>query len=99
MRVISKKKIKEFCLIHPEAEKPLMEWYKKTKAATWKNIADVKLTFPHADAVSSCTVFNVGDNKYRAITKISYEFYTIYIRFILTHKQYDMEGWKSDCQK
>jgi mRNA interferase HigB len=54
---------------------------------------------PHADAVGSCTVFNVGGNKYRIITKIAYEFYTVYIRFILTHKEYDMEGWKSDCQK
>jgi mRNA interferase HigB len=64
MRVISKKKIREFSLMHPQAEKPLMEWYKKTKAAAWKNIADVKLTFPHADAVGTCTVFNVGGNKY-----------------------------------
>ena len=99
MRIISKKKIKEFCKIHPEAEMSLNEWYKKTKAVTWNNITDVKATFPHADAVGTCTVFNAGGTRYRVITWIAYEFYTVYIRFILTHKEYDQEAWKSDCKK
>ena len=99
MRIISKKKITEFCKRYPEAEKPLMEWYRKTKAANWQNISDVKATFPHADAVGKCTVFNASGNKYRVITWVVFEYYTVYIRHILTHKEYDMEGWKSDCKK
>ena len=99
MRIISKKKITEFCKRYPEAENPLMEWYKKTKAASWQNISEVKATFPHADAVGTCTVFNVAGNKYRVITWIVYEYYTVYIKNILTHKEYDQEAWKSDCKK
>lgn len=99
MRIISKKQLQDFCRVHPEAHAPLMEWYKKVKAASWQDISEVKQTFPHADAVGSCTVFNAGGNKYRLITRIIYQYYTVYIRFVLTHPEYDLARWKSDCQK
>ena len=99
MRVISKKQIQDFCQAHPEAQAPLMAWYKKVKAASWQNISEVKQTFPHADGVGSCTVFNAGGNKYRLITRIMYPYYTVYIRFVLSHAEYDLARWKSDCQK
>jgi mRNA interferase HigB len=50
--------------------------------------------FPHADQVDRLTVFNIGGNKYRLITYIVYEKKRIYIRDILTHKEYDKGKWK-----
>ena len=98
MRIIAKPILREFWLQNPSAETPLLSWYKEAKTAEWKNLADVKETFPHADLVGECIVFNVGGNKYRLITKINFRAKIIYIRFILTHKEYDQEKWKQDCR-
>ena len=76
----------------PEAVEPLMYWYRVTKRAAWKNIAEVKFNFPHADAVGILTVFNIAGNKYRLITVIKYRWQVVYIREILTHEQYSRES-------
>jgi len=67
------------------------------KKAAWKNLADVKRTFPGADLVGRCTVFNVGGNKYRVIVGIRYEKQIVYIRDVLTHSQYSRGRWKDAC--
>jgi len=58
---------------------------------------ETRLDFPHADPVGECTVFNIGGNKYRLITKIRYNKQRVYIIHVLTHKEYDREKWKDDC--
>ncbi|MCD9185941.1 MAG: type II toxin-antitoxin system HigB family toxin [Pyrinomonadaceae bacterium] len=98
MRIIAKPIILEFSLKNTSAEIPLLDWYKNSKRADWKNLAELKQTFPHADLVGECIVFNIGGNKYRLITKINFRAKIIYIRFILTHKEYDQEKWKVDCR-
>lgn len=97
MRIISYKAIREFAAKYPDAKEPLDKWYDAAEKANWKNITDVKKEFPHADAIGSCTCFNIGGNKYRLIVKIKYQFQVIYIRHILTHVEYDRKGWQSDC--
>ncbi len=98
MHIISRKKLREFAAKYPEAEAPLESWYRTAKKATWKSIAEVRVNYPHADAVGSCTVFNIGGNKYRLISKIYYDDQVILLRHILTHAEYDMGRWKNDCR-
>src|SRR5215510_14704809 len=97
MRVISRKRIKQFTDKHPEAKPSFDAWYRTAKKADWKSLAEVKTDFPHADLVGTCTVFNVGKNKYRLITKIAYRAHKVFIRVALTHAEYDEERWKDDC--
>lgn len=97
MRVISRKKLREFWTEHPDAEEPLLAWYQVVRKATWEKFADVRATFPSADKVGDCTVFNIGGNKYRLIGLIFYESYRVYVRHVLTHKEYDKGKWKDDC--
>jgi len=97
VRVISRKALLEFSRKHPNAAQPLDNWYRRALKAQWKNLADVKLDYPHADSVGDCTVFNIAGNKYRLITRIKYEYRVVYIRFVLTHAEYSRGGWKSDC--
>ena len=47
-----------------------------------------------ADKVSDLTVFNIGGNKARLIAAIHYNTHRIYIRHILTHKEYDRGSWR-----
>ena len=97
VHVITRRALKEFAAIHKGAEKPLDSWYSVAKKAHWHSIADVRVNYPHADAVGRCTVFNIGGNKYRLIVKIEYKLQTIYIKHVLTHVEYDKEEWKRDC--
>ena len=97
MRNISRKALREFWERHPAAENPLQDWYRIASHAEWKNLAEARSDFPHADAVGDCTVFNIGGNKFRLIVKLRYARQRIYIRNVLTHREYDKEDWKDDC--
>ena len=55
---------------------------------------DMRKTFPHADAVGEFTVFNIGGNKYRLATSISYRTGKVFIRHVMTHQEYSREDWK-----
>ncbi len=98
MHIITKKRLQEFWKEHPLAEKPLINWYRQVKKAKWKNLVEVRADFPHADLVGICTVFNIGGNKYRLITKIYYPAKKVLIRFVLTHREYDDKKFKDDCE-
>jgi mRNA interferase HigB len=97
VRIISHRAIREFTANHKAAAQPLDDWYRIAKRAAWSNLAEVRMIYPHADLVGSCVVFNVGGNKWRLISKIAFNRHVLYIRFILTHKDYDEGGWKHDC--
>jgi mRNA interferase HigB len=98
MRVISRKKLRQFWEAHADAQGPLRAWLLAAKAAQWQSIADVRRAFPHADPVARCTVFNIGGNKYRLIAAIHYNRGVIYVCHVLTHAEYDREQWKEVCQ-
>lgn len=82
---------------HPDAHSRLNAWFTIASKADWKHIAEVKQTYPHADAVGTCTVFNVKGNHYRLIAIIDYRAQIIYIKKVLTHAEYNKEKWKKDC--
>jgi mRNA interferase HigB len=95
--VISRKKLVEAAAQHPDASARLDMWYRVTKKAVWTSIADVRKTFSSADAVGTCTVFNIRGNAYRLISWINYETQKVFIKHVLTHADYDKEDWKNDC--
>lgn len=99
MRVISLKRLREFWLLHPDAEEPLRAWYRIVVGAQWRSLRDARSTFPHADGVSTragetLTVFNIGGNKYRLIARIRFDYQLVNVRAVLTHAAYDKGKWK-----
>jgi mRNA interferase HigB len=94
MHVISRKKLKEAVARHGDLESPLEVWFRITKKARWKSLADVRKTFSSADAAGTWTIFNIKGNQYRLIAEINYLFGRVYIRHVLTHAEYDRGGWK-----
>lgn len=97
MHIISRKRLREFWELNSSALLPLDEWYKRLKKINPTNLAELRKIFPTADLLGKCTVFNVGGNKYRVITKIDFRRQTVYVRFVLTHSEYDKNKWKTDC--
>jgi mRNA interferase HigB len=97
VRIISKSKLREFWQKHPDAEVSLIEWYKVVSKTVWHNFADVRSTFRHADPYCNCTIFDIKGNNYRLITIILYPVRHVYVRFVMTHAEYDKGKWKDDC--
>lgn len=90
VRIISKKILREFCEIHPDAEQPLKSWHARVKKASWNSSIDVKKDYRNASFVgNNRVIFNVKGNKYRLVVVINYPYQIIYIRFVGTHQEYD----------
>jgi mRNA interferase HigB len=99
MRIISRKRLREFARQHPDAAEPLQKWYRLFREARWQSLQDVRLVYPHADSVtvasgSAVTVFNVCGNKYRLIAAIHYNRRRVYILRLLRHAEYSKGFWK-----
>jgi mRNA interferase HigB len=90
VRIISKKILREFWEIHPDAEQPLRAWHAKTKRAEWTSTSDVKNDYCNASFVANNRViFNIKGNQYRLVVAINYQYQIVYIRFIGTHEEYN----------
>jgi len=94
VHVISRKRLKEVALRHPELETALDAGFRIAKKASWQNLMDVRKTFANADAVDKWTVFNIKGNKYRLIAEINYRYQHLYLRPVLTHAEYYQQKWK-----
>jgi mRNA interferase HigB len=94
VHVISRKRLREFWVRHPDAEGPLSAWFKVASRAQWRKFADVRSYHSAADLVDGLVVFNIGGNKYRLITEIYYRDQVILVRHVLTHKDYDKGHWR-----
>jgi mRNA interferase HigB len=94
VRIVSKRRIREFRMRFPKAAEPLQHWANAVQAAAWKNPGALNADFGSADFVGDLTVFNVGGNKYRLIAFVHYLRQIVYIKHILTHERYDEGEWK-----
>lgn len=96
MHVISYRNIREFSQKHADSLEALDNWYKIASKAKWLNLVDIQLIFPKTEAVGNFTVFNIKGNKYRLIVSIDYEKQLIYLKYVLSHAEYNKEKWKND---
>lgn len=88
MRIISKKRIRDFSEENANAELPLLEWYLKMMVANPKNLTELKKIFNSVDYAYGYTIFDIGGNNYRLVTAIHYDKQICYIRTIWTHAEY-----------
>jgi mRNA interferase HigB len=94
VRVVSRRRLREFWKQHPQAEVPLAAWYKIADKAEWKHLEDVRSMYPSADAVGEFTVFNIGGNDFRLVTRTVYLHHLVYVVEVLTHAEYDKRKWR-----
>ena len=88
MRIISKKKLRDYYSNNAQSEIPLTEWYFKMKASSAMNVNELRTIFNSVDPVNGYTVFNIGGDNYRLITAIHYNKQYCFIRAIWTHAEY-----------
>ena len=91
MRIVAKKTIVAFYDQHADAKTALEDWHEKTEKAEWENFADMRRTFNSADSVGNKRfVFNIKGNDYRLVAIVLFKIQHVFIRFIGTHKEYDL---------
>ena len=95
MHIIFRKALKKFWENHQDSKLPLARWYQIVERGTYRSFAELRKTFPSADMVDGFVVFNIAGNKYRLIASIHFNRSKVYIRHVLTHREYDSGAWKS----
>ncbi len=92
MRVISDTPLRDFCAEHPEAHDPAWAWRPIVVETSFHDFAALKQAFNSVDKVGDYYVFNLGGNKYRLLAAIHFNRQMLFVRHVLTHKEYDK--WK-----
>lgn len=95
MHIITKKRILEAQLKHRHSATALGAWYKIIEKSTFTKFTDLKDAFNSVDKVGNLYVFDIGGNKLRLIASIHFNRQKVYIRHILTHKEYDDGKWRT----
>ena len=101
LRIISKRRLKEFWATHPKAKNPLERWYEITETIHWKNFKEVRQTFGSVDQTKvesghTIVIFDIGGNKYRMIAAIHYNIGRVFVLRIMTHAEYDENKWRNE---
>jgi mRNA interferase HigB len=89
MHIISLKMLRAFWQKHPEAEQVLRQWHSTVEQATFKDFGDIRRMFNSADYVPPYVVFDIGGNNYRVVVIVRYRFRKIFVRQVMTHREYD----------
>jgi mRNA interferase HigB len=94
MRVIALRTLERFIeskSTFSDAREPTLAWYRQVLKSDWASPADVKREIRSASVLKDGrVVFNIAGNKYRIVVWINYPYRVVYVRFIGTHKQYDL---------
>lgn len=94
--MISKRGLKELAgqkRVDHDTFNALDGWFRIAQKAEWRNVADVQADFPSVDQVGSVLIFNIRHNRYRLIVFVVYPKQKLYLKALLTHKEYDRKEW------
>ena len=74
-------------------------WRKTVKTAAWRNLVDVRQSYPDMDAVKvrsgrTVLVFNIRRNDYRLIAAVHFNRQIVYTLRFMTHAEYSKDRWK-----
>ena len=78
---------------HPETNAALDAWWKVVRAARWQHFDECRRSFTTADLVGRSLIFDICGNNYRLITVVSWRNQRIYVKALLTHREYERNTW------
>jgi mRNA interferase HigB len=95
VHIITKKRIVEAKRKYFNCASALDGWYKIIEKNSFSNFAHLRKTFNSIDKIGNLYVFDIAGNKLRLIASIHFNRQKLYIRHILTHKEYDENKWRN----
>jgi mRNA interferase HigB len=94
VNVIRKRGLFEKASRYPDATVAVQDWFDVARAAEWRNLKEVRQTYPATDMVGAVAIFNIKGNSYRLIARMAFRNRRIYIKEFLTHAEYTKGAWK-----
>lgn len=94
MHIITQKRVFEAAEKYKDCANALNQWYRVMKKVEPQDFAELRNLFNSVDKVDDLYVFNIGGNKLRLIAAIHFNRKRVFIRSILTHKEYDKMKWR-----
>ena len=94
MKLISNSALRAFAANYPDAEVSLQAWRRVIEKNRFANWAALKAAFNAVDKVGDLAVFDIGGNKYRLVAYLRLEKQIVYVKAVLTHRDYDKGAWK-----
>ena len=91
--MISKHGLRRLTAKHPAVESEALDWYRVAASADWTCFADVRGDLPKTDMAGEVLVLNLAHNRYRPIATVFFATREIYVKDLLTHKEYDRKEW------
>ena len=84
---------------YPPAARHLNTWRKTVKAAAWRNLVDVRRSYPDTDSVKvrsgrTVLIFNIRRNNYRLIAAVHFNRQIVYTLRFMTHAEHSKDRWK-----
>ena len=100
-RIITRKRLRNYAALYPQAKASLEHWERAAKNAKWRSPAELKQTFNGVDPVTVASgnqvyVFNIQGNEHRLIAAITFDKGRVYVLRIMTHRDYDRQQWKDE---
>jgi mRNA interferase HigB len=89
MRIIPKSTLCAFWEDHPEAEEPLLAWFREVEKAEWSRFSDIKQQYRSACGIGGNVIFNVGGNRYCLAAKVNYPYRVVFIRTVEIEAEYE----------
>jgi mRNA interferase HigB len=93
LRVLGTEVLDKAKKTHRDLASPVATWLTIARAARWKNLNELRLTWRNTDCVKGKTIFNIKGNRYRLIAMVNYASQTIVVRMLVTHSEYSMGEW------
>jgi mRNA interferase HigB len=93
VNVINRKALRQMMKEHSNCTAALGAWWRVAKAARWEHIEACRASFSTADQVGRCLIFNIAGNRYRLNTVVSWRNQRIYVKALLTHREYERNLW------
>lgn len=97
MRIIARRTLREFVASraghkdHSALKAAIDAWFDEVRKARWRSTADVRRLYATASIVSAeRIVFNIKGNSYRLVVAVDFEKSIIWIKWIGTHRDYDL---------
>lgn len=106
MVIVTRKHLVHAASKYKEAAAEIAAWFAIVSQVRWRNFAELRATFPDADAVDGNVVFNISHNRYRLVTVVHYSRKLqdrvtqghVYIRSFLAHAAYeDRKNRDKEC--
>jgi len=101
VRIISRKRLRQYGKLHAEAEASLTSWYMVVKNAKWTTFNELAGTIKSVDPVkvssgAVVSVFNIAHNRHRLIAHFHFDKQRVFVLRIMTHKEYGKDKWKEE---